>query len=360
MDFNKLYTILIFILSINLSAQDTPGNLQFNSIKTLFLENVESSDVSGNGRIFIMGNITVPSGKVWKITNSSLTDSLGFEKGYFYFPVPKPFELGLLFGTGAERFLDYYYDKDPDAINDFLNTFIKGVASSALPIPDVGKPFFEAWSNKSLFTGQPIIPNSIKNLPTEYQVTNYTSETSKLIGSLIRKITGDDFSSVSSPVQIDNAIRSITGPIGRAFTQGIDKILLESGTIEDPILPEKRLTEQFFFKVFAARDPDRNAEPIQDFYDEFNKIRKRQAAVKKFQDAGQLDLARQEELKLPPNYIDLEIAYNAIRLKEESIRKIFNTKDGYSPEEKAFYIRKLTDQMIDEAISGLKRFEEIR
>ena len=296
----------------------------------------------------------------FKITNSSLTDSLGFEKGYFYFPVPKPFELGLLFGTGVERFLDYYYDKDPDAINDFLNTFIKGVASSALPIPDVGKPFFEAWSNKSLFTGQPIIPNSIKNLPPEYQVTNYTSETSKLIGSLIRKITGDDFSSVSSPVQIDNAIRSITGPIGRAFTQGIDKILLESGTIEDPILPEKRLTEQFFFKVFAARDPDRNAEPIQNFYDEFNKIRKRQAAVKKFQDAGQLDLARQEELKLPPNYIDLEIAYNAIRLKEESIRKIFNTKDGYSPEEKAFYIRKLTDQMIDEAIYGLKRFKEIR
>ena len=125
-------------------------------------------------------------------------------------------------------------------------------------------------------------------------------------------------------------------------------------------MPEKRLTEQFFFKVFAARDPDRNAEPIQDFYNEFNKIRKRQAAVKKFQDAGQLDLARQEELKLPPNYIDLEIAYNAIRLKEESIRKIFNTKDGYSPEEKAFYIRKLTDQMIDEAIYGLKRFKEIR
>jgi len=72
MDFNKLYTILIFILSINLSAQDTPGNLQFNSIKTLSLEDVESSDVSGSGRIFIMGNITVPSGKVWKVTNSSL------------------------------------------------------------------------------------------------------------------------------------------------------------------------------------------------------------------------------------------------------------------------------------------------
>jgi hypothetical protein len=296
----------------------------------------------------------------FKVTNSSLTDTLGFEKGYFYFPVPKPFELGMFFGTGAERFLDYYYDKDPDAINEFLSTFVKDTASSLIPIPDIGKPFFEAWSNKSLFTGQPIIPNSIKNLPPEYQVTNYTSETSKQIGNLIRKISGDDFSSISSPVQIDNAIRSITGPLGRVLTQSIDKILLEGGLIEDPILPEKRLVEQPFFKVLAVRDPDRNAAPIQKFYDEYNKIRSRQSAIKKFQDAGQYDLAEKETKKLPPNYIDLEMTYNAIRIKEDSIRKIFNTKKGYSGEEKAFFIRTFTDQMIDEAIRGLKRFEEIR
>ena len=83
-------------------------------------------------------------------------------------------------------------------------------------------------------------------------------------------------------------------------------------------------------------------------------------AIKKFQDAGQYDLAEKETKKLPPNYIDLEITYNAIRIKEDSIRKIFNTKKGYSGEEKAFFIRTLTDQMIDEAIRGLQRFEEIR
>ena len=296
----------------------------------------------------------------FKVTNSTITDALGFEKGYFYFPVPKPFELGLIFGTGAERFLDYYYDNDPDAINDIKNKIIKDTAMSLVPIPDIGKPFFEAWSNKSLFTGQPIIPNSIKNLPTEYQVTNYTSETSKQIGNLIRKINEDDFSSISSPVQIDNAIRSITGPLGRVLTQSIDKILLEGGLIEDPILPDKRLVEQPFFKVLAVRDPDRNAAPIQEFYDEYNKIRKRQSAIKKFQDAGQYDLAEKETKKLPPNYIDLEMTYNAIRIKEDGIRKIFNTKKGYSGEEKAFFIRKFTDQMIDEAIRGLKRFKEIR
>jgi len=296
----------------------------------------------------------------FKVTNPTIVNALGFEKGYFYFPLSKPFEPGLIFGTGAERLLDYYYDNDPDAINEFKNRFIKDTVMGLVPIPDVGKPFFESWSNRSLFTGQPIIPNSIKNLPSEYQVTNYTSETSKLIGNLIRKISGDDFSSISSPVQIDNAIRSWIGPLGRVITQSIDKILLEGGLIEDPILPDKRLTEQPFFKVLAARDPDRNAAPIQEFYDKYNKVRSRQSAIKKFQDSGQYDLAEKETKKLPPNYIDLEMTYNAIRIKEDNIRKIFNAKKGYSGEEKAFFIRKFTDQMIDEAIRGLKRFEEIR
>jgi len=54
------------------------------------------------------------------------------------------------------------------------------------------------------------------------------------------------------------------------------------------------------------------------------------------------------------------MTYNAIKIKEDNIRKIFNAKKGYSPEEKAFFIRSLTDEMIDEAIIGLKRFKEIR
>ena len=40
--------------------------------------------------------------------------------GYFYFPVPKPFELGLIFGTGTEKLLDFYVKEDPAIIKDFI------------------------------------------------------------------------------------------------------------------------------------------------------------------------------------------------------------------------------------------------
>lgn len=72
MDFKKVISILTLSLSLHILAQDTPGNLQFNSVKAISFENIESSGGTSSGRFWIMGNITIPSGKVWKITNSSL------------------------------------------------------------------------------------------------------------------------------------------------------------------------------------------------------------------------------------------------------------------------------------------------
>ena len=74
MDFktkNVIYFFLFF-LTFAITAQNTPGNLQFNSIKTLTFEDVVSGEAFSNTRRYIMGEIIVPSGKVWKVTNSSL------------------------------------------------------------------------------------------------------------------------------------------------------------------------------------------------------------------------------------------------------------------------------------------------
>lgn len=72
MDFKNVISILTLSLSLHILAQDTPGNLQFNSVKALSFEDIESSETVGNSRTYIMGSITIPSGKVWKINNSSL------------------------------------------------------------------------------------------------------------------------------------------------------------------------------------------------------------------------------------------------------------------------------------------------
>ena len=67
-----------------------------------------------------------------------------------YYPVAKPFEIGLIFGTGAERFLDYYFDKDPKALEKFKNAVGVQTFKGLIPIPDVIKPYFETKNNSNI------------------------------------------------------------------------------------------------------------------------------------------------------------------------------------------------------------------
>lgn len=283
--------------------------------------------------------------------------SSSFEEGYFYFPVPIPYELGLIFKTGTEKLLDFYVKEDPTAIKDFLYKFAGDTAKSFVPIPDIIKPAVENWSNKSLFTGKPIIPDSLKNLPPEYQFTDYTSETAKLIGKGIRYISSDDFTGASSPVVIDNAIRSWTGGVGTQITKLIDQVLISSGLVADPVKPETKFADIFFVKAFVVRNPDRNSQFVTDFYKEYDQIKKRQNAVENLKNVGDLVAADKEEAKLPKNYVDLQIAYNAIRDKENQMRNIINSK-GYGSEEKRHLLDGLINQIIIEAEHGLKRFKQ--
>jgi hypothetical protein len=96
------------------------------------------------------------------------------------FRIPKPFELGVIFGTLSERVLDYIYTEDPDAFKGYLNTVKEAGLPDILPTAFTG--WLEAfYANKSFFTDRPIVPVGEERLPAELQYGNYTSETAKLI-----------------------------------------------------------------------------------------------------------------------------------------------------------------------------------
>ena len=124
------------------------------------------------------------------------------------FRIPKPFELGVIFGTLAERVLDYIYTEDPAAFKGYLNT----VKESGLPdiLPTAFTGWIEAfYANKSFFTGRPIVPVGEERLPAEHQYGNYTSETAKLIGRLLK----------ISPRKADHIAYSYGGGLARYGTR---------------------------------------------------------------------------------------------------------------------------------------------
>lgn len=70
--------------------------------------------------------------------------------------------------------------------------------------PQLVKPAIETTLNKNLFTGRDIVPQSMKNLPPEMQVRDYTAPGAKALGNA----TG------VSPLIIENAATTVGGGLG--------------------------------------------------------------------------------------------------------------------------------------------------
>ena len=158
------------------------------------------------------------------------------------FRIPKPFELGVIFGTLAERVLDYIYTEDPAAFKGYLNT----VKQTGLPdiLPTAFTGWIEAfYANKSFFTGRPIVPVGEERLPAGHQYGNYTSETAKLIGRLLK----------ISPRKADHIAYSYGGGLARYGTKVLDQLIKAVSATEKVTKPASTLADYPVMGAFTSR-----------------------------------------------------------------------------------------------------------
>lgn len=185
------------------------------------------------------------------------------------FRIPKPQELGIMFGTTAERLLESFFTDNPAAYKDFGKT-IAGMLAPSM-VPDAIAPIAEKWANKSLFTEGPIVPSAMEGILPQYQYTEYTTETAKALGKIIRVIPGTSDGKLpwSSPMVLENTIRSWTGTTGMYALQIADAGLKKAGVAETKVKAEDTLADMPFVKSFISRYPSAGAKSIQDFYDNY-------------------------------------------------------------------------------------------
>ena len=307
----------------------------------------------------ITSYVTLPSALLWIANhNDERYNSLpqwqkdifwifitGEGKNSIAWRVPKPPLIGQLFGSSVERFLDFASKSDPEGIKNLIAGLVQDNIQQTIPIPDIAKPFIEQYFNKSLFTGQPIIPRGYESILPEYQYTEYTSELSKFIGKGIRTIVGD-YSQMSSPIQIDNAIQAWSGTLGKTLVSALDKVLVTSGTVKDPIKPSDTIADIPIIKAFVVRNPTMSSEYITRFYSDYDEIQKRLATVTKLESEGKFADARKEADKIPLNFIFYKDAATAITYQNKIIRQIYNSPD-FTAEQKRQLIDDTYRSMID-------------
>lgn len=280
------------------------------------------------------------------------------DNDYTIYRIPKPFELGLLFGTVPERALtwgkswlegknDGSADAYMDSISDFVTTNLSGLA----PIPDVAKPYIESKYNESLFTNLPIIPYGTENMLPRYQYNEYTSETAKLIGATMDEITGGR---MGSPAKIDNVVQNWTGTLGRYAIQVADYGLRQADVVEE-VPPATRLEDLPVIKAFLSRNPKGSSEYISRFYKKTRKMDGLFATLDKLEKEGNFAeigrLARNADFDL----IALKGAKEAMSNIRKLIRMTYINND-ISAEDKRQLIDELYQTQIDIAKNALDTY----
>ncbi len=184
--------------------------------------------------------------------------------------IPKPFELGIIFGSMPERFLEWMDTKDPDMMKDSALQLINSGFPN--PIPTAAEPIIEWITNYSFFKGRNLVSEGKKGLPAELQYTIYTSEVSKKLGEWLNM----------SPIKIDNTLSGYTAGLGNYAIDILDGIMKKTGISPDIPLPTPTLSDIPVIKAFVVRNPyGSSGESVNNFYNKLEEYESGEQYLKK-------------------------------------------------------------------------------
>jgi len=222
--------------------------------------------------------------------------------------IPKPFELGIIFGSLPERILDYIFENDPK----HLKSIVKAIQDGALPtiIPTVALPYIEHKGNYSFFRERKLESLGIQRLPEGMRFTPYTTEMAKKVGKLTDV----------SPIMLENWVRNWGGTLSMESMRYMDVFL------EDDLI--SRVERKWYeatpgLKGFIARDPIGGASvDVEHFYNNLEEVTQAEAGYKVLNKTN-----RKEALKWFEKYkVEIKTAGEALRVSKNlaALRKEIN------------------------------------
>lgn len=226
-----------------------------------------------------VASITIPSIALYLLnqSNPKYQELPQWEKDtYWHFflgdevlRIPKPFEMGIVFGTFFERMMKDIKENDPKAFDGFAKQVFEGFTPSI--IPTLITPWIEAYANKDMFSKAPIVPKREEGLLKQDQYGPYTTEIAKSAGKLTKQ----------SPRVIENYITGYTGTLGRYGLQIADSAFKTSRGIESAAKPDQGLAGQPVARSFFSRNLEGSSQSVEEFYKEKDKLSQERASAKK-------------------------------------------------------------------------------
>jgi hypothetical protein len=281
--------------------------------------------------------------------------------------IPKPFETGIIFGSGFERSLDKFFGDNPEAFEKFDKSMYEMLVPNLTPTGVL--PILEQFSNRSYLTGDPLISAYNEQKLPEYQYQPYTTETAKQLGQLFGAFPGMSEAAMrgdsvmngmaralTTSVLIENYIRGWTGGLGTYALHMTDWMLRKSGVVPDPVKPADTLADISFVKAFVVRYPSAGDKNLREFYDRNEVNQKVMNSLKVLAQEGDMEAAR-KVLDTHNARMTLDDVQKTLGEMAHEVRMI-NKMPDLTPQDKRQLIDSLYFQMITMATTANQMLDE--
>lgn len=167
------------------------------------------------------------------------------------------------FANHPRNFIERSYDLDEDGFMEAARTMLATFSPidpekplSALT-PQAIKPTIQAATNKNLFTGNPIVPQSMQDLPPEQQVKDNTSGTAEIVAN----------AAGVSPIKTEQFVNDTLGGIGPQILNASDRALVEAGVLDESQIGGRSIPEGIARRFNSAAGNATEQEQLNEIYE---------------------------------------------------------------------------------------------
>lgn len=225
------------------------------------------------------------------------------ESGFIH--IPKPFELGIVFGSLPEQILEAMdkkggiverltgeeaknpNDRDESLGDTFVSELLGGLVDSMTPEITMIQPLWENITNRD-FTGLPIVSpfDVASNVPDYLQGYEDSSQMARWLADITNRVSpGDGI----SPAHIDNAIQGWGGTITRQLVTSSSRWFRDEEKYgESPSIPR---SDRFVARRFQSRSSSSNTPAVNTFYEDLNRGEVLYRELNSLDDLGRTDEA---------------------------------------------------------------------
>lgn len=208
-----------------------------------------------------------------------------FFPGDRHFRIPKPFEVGLIFGTIPERAAQNILGADDNAKS--FERFLWNIKEvfAFTPAPQAIVPIIEVYANKDTFTGRPIESMSdVNKLPAE-RYNERTSDITRMLGQQISNMTE------ISPKQMEHLLTGYTGTMGAYILSMADHLYrLGAGKVKKPAIRADQIP---LVKSLYRADPPFATKYQTEFYDMLKEAQQAAGSINAYKKESNKEKAEQ-------------------------------------------------------------------